>query len=336
MTGPQQVFYRLARSYTETSAGVRAMHLLCDRINRLGQPAYLVPVDRYFETSPRLLTPILTKSLRDAHSSKNLRTISIQDESINGNPLRTDLSIRWLLNHPGLLAGKKKSSVTMNFVYANEIEPGLPRLFVNTIDYLFYENHSRREERPIKLFYAGKLRSLGVSVDVPAGSIEIFRDGAKRQSRQELRELFSQASVLYLAEDSAIALEAAICGCPTVHMKELFQKPALSTEDGGVGLSSSDSPSELAKTDLSEVAMRRHIAGLELRTNKDVSEMILRVASFQPGSRKRKSKFKLSQIARNRMRLGKLRAGYKRSGITGLLGVFFAHRNRNKMRKHEQ
>ena len=58
-------YYIVAPSYIGTSAGVRALHLLCHSLNVSGRSAYLLPdpasVRLTFHTHPDLLTPCVTE-----------------------------------------------------------------------------------------------------------------------------------------------------------------------------------------------------------------------------------------------------------------------------------
>ena len=330
------VFYLVARSYLASSAGIRAMHILCDRLNGFGFDAFLVPVDRNFETNSQLSTPVLTSELRTSFYKSKRISIAVYDESIAGNPLNCSVGVHWLLNYssPHLFEHiNAQSNSKMRFVYAREIDPSASRLYVNTIDYNFFVDHLPNQARDIKLFYAGKQTSQGVSVERPPDTIEIFRSGPMKQGREELRELFSTAKILYLAEDSAMALEAAICGCPTVFMKQYFNHDPLSQEDGEVGIAENDSDAALESVDLSPAFIERYIATLELRTTHDVAAFALQVllrASCLHEKSPPKSKF--GPVAKLRLRGYKLRSAYLRSGISGIIGVFSSHSDLKKSR----
>jgi hypothetical protein len=332
MVYAKPVFYLIARSYSENSAGIRAMHLLCHELIDLGFDAFLVGVDKSFVTSQELNTPVLTKKIRDDHFKSGLKVISVQDESMIGSPLNANVRANWSLNYVGYLAGDKKNKNARNplenFVYTKELNSSARRLFVNTVDFDFFRNCESDLTRDTKLFYAGKLKSLGIQVNKPEGSIEIFRSGPLKQTRVELRSLFSRASVLYLAEDSAMALEAAICGCPTVQMLEYFHREPLFQEDGGFGLSKSDDPEALMATNLNPDRIERYMATLELRSCFDVVNFALITQSLLGNSGvQRKPRYKISAWSRFLMRYYKLKAAFAISSFAGVLGVFFSHRS---------
>jgi hypothetical protein len=323
------VFYLVARSFTQTSAGIRAIHILCDQLNTFGFNSFLVGIDQPLLLNSNLDTPVLSEEMRDSHFKSGRKVISLYDESVIGNPIKGDICVKWLLNRNGFSAGKNrlgKSREDFKFVYAKEIDFQSPRLFVNTVDYKFYGEHNRDEIRNIDLFYSGKIKALGEEIEKPNKSIEIFRSGPKKQTREDLRRLFSKARVLYLAEDSALALEAAICGCPTVHMKDYFRNAPISLEDGGVGLAKNDKPESLAAVNLEKDFIERYMATLELRTFNDVIKFaLLTQASSKSILIKKKSRYKFPIAAKHLMQFNKAMAGFRYSGFRGLFGVFFSH-----------
>jgi len=307
------------------------MHLLCHTLNQLGFKAFLVPIDKRFEVNSSLETPILTKELRDRHLKLDQKTISVFDESILMDPLNGTVSVRWLLNRAGFLGGKtfsKDDAKVIEFVLAKEIDPCKERLSVSTVDFNFFRDSFEGKERSLKLFYGGKLRSLGVEIRKPDNTVEIFRSGSRKQTREDLRELFYRSKVLYLAEDSALALEAAICGCPTVHLKEYFDFEPLSQEDGGVGLAKSDSPLDLQRVNLSRDFIESYMYRLQIRSLRDVLNFSLLVESqVNQSIQIKKTRYKISRGTKVSFRIWKLLAGYRKSGLRGLFGVFLSHIN---------
>jgi hypothetical protein len=125
-----------------------------------------------------------------------------------------------------------------------------------------------------------------------------------------------------------MALEAAICGCPTVHMIEYFHQEPLFQEDGGFGLSKSDNPAALMETNLNSDRIERYMATLELRSCFDVINFVLISQSLLGYSRVQgRPRFKISVWSRFLMRFYKLKAAYSISSFAGLMGVFFSHRS---------
>jgi hypothetical protein len=320
------VYYIAAKSYVESSAGVKAMHILCDRLNQFGYEAYLVPIDGNINTNPLLLTPILSREKWDSHLSNIQTVIAVYDESIIGNPLNCPIIVKWYLNRPSFLAGSTRTSKELNlinFVFAEEIEANLPRLFLNTVDFPFFLNAPVVTDRKLKLFYAGKMHSLGIKVVKPDDAIEIHRSGTRKQSREELRELFSRASIFYVAEDTAMVLEAAICGCPSIHMKEYFKNPPLTQIDGGIGLVGFEGEEFNYSRDFFE----RYFVTLQIRERSDLAKFIIRTqnALFNDNFQKITPRYKFPKSSKLIVRLYKLKAAMKQSGLRGFYAVLYAH-----------
>ena len=320
------MYYIVAKSFVQSSAGVKAMHILCDILNTVGYSAYLVPADSKFHVSPGLNTPILTKNLRDLHYKSQQTAVAIYDESIIGNPLNCPIVVRWYLNRPSFVSGKVKNNfdeTSAEYVFAEEIQRDLPRLFVNTIDFDFFFAAPLKKERTLKLFYAGKLRSLGIEVSKPEGTVEIHRSGPKKISREQLRDLFSRARIFYVAEDTAMVLEAAICGCPSIHMTEYFKKPALTQLDGQVGIIKS----EEEKIELSREFFERYYATLKIRETADISKFILETQnSFLKNWPCHKiPDFKFHRSSKFITQYFKAKAAFNASGLRGLYAVFYSH-----------
>ena len=125
-----------------------------------------------------------------------------------------------------------------------------------------------------------------------------------------------------------MALEAAICGCPTVQMLEYFHREPLFQEDGGFGLSKSDDPEALMATNLNPDRIERYMATLELRSCFDVVNFALITQSLLGNSGvQRKPRYKISAWSRFLMRYYKLKAAFAISSFAGVLGVFFSHRS---------
>jgi hypothetical protein len=322
----EQVYYLAARTYQENSAGVKAMHVLCHLLNTIDQKAFLVPIDKTFLINPRLNTPVISKELHTKHVRDGINVIAVYDESVPGNPLRAATFVRWFLNSPSFLGGKSEASTdgaSINFVFANEINQKLQRLYVNTIDFDFFLAAPKFEHRPLTLFYGGKSRALGIKVEKPEGAIEIHRTGPKRQSREELRILFSRAHMFYVAEDTAMVLEAALCGCSSIQLKKYFTKPPLSQQDGGVGLVDSESNA----SEISKEFLEKYICTLRLRELEDVSKFIIATkVGAKKSSRGGNLDFRFGQYSIWKIQYYKAKAGFRASGLKGIWAVINAHR----------
>lgn len=314
------LFYVVTKPYAQNSAGIRAKFILNDLLLELGCDSQLIPFHTSFYNHNRFK--------RHGAALKNgVKIVAIYDESVFGNPLNAHIVIRWFLNRPGVIsnAGKFNTAEELQYVFANEINPELKRLAVNTVDFDFFHNFKSKSERNLKLFYAGKLRSIGKVNYVPKGVTEIHRNGKLRQTKKQLRNLFYEAKVLYLAEDSAISLEAAICGCPTVYVYEYFKDEVLN-QDRRIGIAKDDSELELEKGRLDTKRIVEYINKLEVESYSEILEMIMDVLNYNLENKhfsKPKYKIPLKDVFLNKFYLLKVAFGNNKwHGVLGLVRTF--------------
>lgn len=221
-------YYIVTPDYVRQSAGIRALHLLCHALNLLQHPAYLVRLRKnkpqLFEevrTDPRLITPTLTLGRHQEHLNRNLNPIVIYPETVAGNPLEASCVVRYVLNFPGLLGGDAHfDKREIIFGYSEELARaggGNPEnvIFIPASDTsIFYPKPNIVREGTC--FYAGKHRDLGGELqETTANSIEILR-GKNGQPTEEVADIFRRSKIFYTYENTALAIEAVLCGCPAV------------------------------------------------------------------------------------------------------------------------
>lgn len=262
------LFYVYTPSWRENAAGIRVLHYLCDSLNQAGFSAYLVlhnPFESKIQTNQKLTTPVLTQDLADLHFKQGRVPTVIYSETIPGNPLRASRIVRYLLNYPGALGGpltfqpdELLVSYTKAIKDSSSQESAL--LFLPAV---------KRDELPIvkerdpnlRLIYAGKYRAfVGLPPQVSVYPVtEIYRDGPLRQSRTEVLDLLSKASVLYLWENSSIASEAILLDTPCVFIQnEFLGKIIAETELGleGITFSNTEAGLEEARKSLPLAKLR--------------------------------------------------------------------------------
>jgi len=107
-------------------------------------------------------------------------------------------------------------------------------LFVPTCDLDFWNLKGAAKERSGSCYYAGKMKDIfgRAPEDIPADSVEILR--SQHMSREQVRQLFWKSEVFYCYEDTALAIEAQLCGCPTVFVpNEYFSGIPLASRELG-------------------------------------------------------------------------------------------------------
>jgi hypothetical protein len=284
-------YYIYSPPWVESSAGIKALHLLCHALNSSGQTAYMILVGDSYQAAPRvnglLHTPVLTKEIARAHFEKKLTPITVYSETIHGNPLDAPFVVRFIANYLGDLGGPIyfdqdeficAYSKTLNDhaqIFLNRKD--LFTLFFHAIDPRGFESGGAHED--YVLVYAAKYRLFVGEPEIPQDMkvIEIIRDGVKAQSRPEVIDLLSKARALLLYENSAIAMEAILLGTPVILMKSKFHHTGIAsyeTQELGMRWGYSDSNVAEARKELSAAkelyfeTVGTFFADLELFVNK--------------------------------------------------------------------
>ena len=108
-----------------------------------------------------------------------------------------------------------------------------------------------REDARVALLYAGKYRALVGKPPIlktRSDIVEIYRDGPKKQTRNQVLELMENAKCIYLYENSMISLEARLAGVPVVKLESpLFEKTIGVNETGLKGITNNDSAESISK-----------------------------------------------------------------------------------------
>jgi len=209
--GPLRRFLIAAGDYLPQAAGPVALHLLCDRLNRLGYDATIAPVGvtpsipALGLTNPDWLTPLAKMGDRFD------RCVAIYPENVAGNPLNSPWVVRWLLHRPGYFNGVEMDAGCDDLLVAwdGAIAPELPVFNLPLVDLTTYfpkavAGHGR-------LLWVGKGR-VPSSLD-RTGMTEISRGWPR--SRQALADLLRSAELLVSCDWlSSLTDESLLCGTP--------------------------------------------------------------------------------------------------------------------------
>jgi hypothetical protein len=264
-------YYIVTPRFIRTSAGVKALHLLCHCLNRAGQEAYVLIYPywtRKVSTCPGLLTPEVTPEVTQRHVSRGLSPIVVYPEIYPGNPLRCHTIVRYLLNFPGHIAGDRTfAPEEIVFGYSNVLAAagGMPEnvLFIPASDIGVFKPGEPRE-RSGSCFWAMKYRALhgGKLFPVTADSVEITREMPESQNPAEIAELFRRSELFYAYENTALALEAALCLCPTVFLPNPWLTETIAAKELGTdGFAWGDDPAEIARAKATvHLARQRYLA----------------------------------------------------------------------------
>ena len=247
---PRRPYYIDAPAYRRTSAGIRVLHLLCHALNSIGEEAYLYPT----ETNPALNTPLVTPELIERHKAASREPIVVYPEVVPGNPRKAASVVRYVLNRAGLLGGDSVYADTeLIFGFGlNALPDGAaPQniLFLPPIDTAIFNNQDNPydHQRSGTLLYPGRHQAALSQYPQLAAEATLITYSWP-ESHEALAELLRRSEVVYCFESTAIAAEAALCGCPAVILPSpFFNGVALSeAEIGRNGIALNDSPEEVA------------------------------------------------------------------------------------------
>lgn len=262
-------YYIVAPRYARTSAGVRVLYRLADLINKQGGSAfvYLWPhFNRDLASSPMDIAPFLTRKTVDYHFQNGITPIVIYPETARVGRFDPPVRVRYLLNYDELLFKNDPLEnddylLSYSDAIAKDIRSGRPRrtLFLPVSDPVFFCPPTVPVVRHGAVFYAGKFKYHfgGKTFPLTDGLPEITRDRPDSQTPEEIRALFQRSEFFYCYEDSALALEAILCGCPTVFLiNEHFKGPLGAKEINGLGFAVGTDPAQLEHARNTVVAAR--------------------------------------------------------------------------------
>ena len=248
----KQPYYIVAPPFLRTSAGVKVLHLLCHTLRQIGYEAFIISLrlNSYFDT------PKLNEDQIRSDFDAGLTPIVIYPETVVGNPLRAPFVVRYILNYPGLLGGPADfASTDFRVSYArglDEAKMGKAErvLFFPASDTATFYPPTVGAPRSGSCFYAAKYIHIhrGKLFDITRESVEITRDLPGSQNPREIADLFRASEVFYCYENSALSLEALLCGCPVVLLPNpFFTEMIAQNELGRDGIAWGPDPAELIR-----------------------------------------------------------------------------------------
>jgi len=217
------------------SGGIRVLLKLCRMLRDIGYAASIAVPSARMKTIgfEGMDLPLLDADSVFDDLRAGLQPIAVYPEVVRDNPLNAPTVARYVLNWPGVLGGDSTfSSDELVWGYSQTLCDSIAGSWLLHIPVVDFSVYYDREPlaRPGSCFYAAKFRRLGGKpFGLPPDCTEILPVGAGGQSPAEIAELFARCEALYVFEDTALSLEAALCGCPTLFVpNEIFP-----TEFGG-------------------------------------------------------------------------------------------------------
>ncbi|MDI1299324.1 tetratricopeptide repeat protein [Methylotenera sp.] len=216
----KSVFYIWSPNYTTTSSGIKALHLLCDRLNAMGYEAYITAV----EVNPTFVTPTVTKKLIEIHKQQGRLQIAFYPETQMGNPLLVPNVVRYLLNTPNFFAKTSwfgsfhKDELLLHYADAVAI-PWIKSdsLRIQTIDRNIFKPLSNKQnaDRSGFLVYSHRVQPDLDQIPSWCKPYQVI-SMEDPKSPVQLAELYQKAKGLIVYERTMAVIEAMLCGCPVM------------------------------------------------------------------------------------------------------------------------
>lgn len=251
-------YYVVAPDYQRTSAGIRVMHQFCAALRLCGQEAWISTGI----TNPLLDTPKLTREVQQQHLEQGQIPIAVYPEVVGRNPLHCHVVTRYILNKPGLLGEKPQyKDSDLLFVYEPELLAEVSAswgvLHLPSIDTSIFHNGGNSPDRQGWCVYPGRYADgLKDHSALLANCTVITRNWPS--TREEMAALFQRSEGVFCFENTAISMEARLCGCPVVQLPSpLYDKDRFFGQGFGLarGISFSTDPESIE-------AARRELIGL--------------------------------------------------------------------------
>lgn len=267
-------YYIYAPSYSPTSAGIKALHLLCHHLNTKGYPAFLATTSEYhYKTNLDLITPIATQEIVNFHQQNKKTPIVIYPDVVKGNPLNSKCTVRYLLHYAGFLGGDSTfEKDDLIFTYTKKISQKLgienPQiLFMPICNTDIFYPPAPTSPRKGSCFYASKYKLFhGAELsDLTKNSTEITRDLPDSQTTLEVADLLRKSEYFYTYEDTSLITESILCGCPVVIIKnKFFEEPLAKYELGMEGCTFDSDPQSIkSANELIPVAQKKFFEAVE-------------------------------------------------------------------------
>ncbi len=233
-TGQRRPYIIYALPFEETSGGNIALHLLCDRLNEMGETAWLWPVGQPFRLLPNNWSSLKDRlrQVRDWFRDKQFSTgpfprriatrndlrsaIILYPEIVGGNPLAADHVVRWFLHRPGYhLDNVDYGDGELYFFYQDAFnDPTINphpenRLTLTFFNPVYRQTHFGERTGTCYLLRKGKERARGIDF-----GDQLCVDDL---SHEEKAAAFNRYRYLHSFDTySMYSVFAAMCGCVPV------------------------------------------------------------------------------------------------------------------------
>jgi hypothetical protein len=234
---PGAPYFIVSPPYTEKSAGVKVLHMLCHALNVSGRRAYILTLN----TSPQggeiycadFITPPLTREAEQHYLSRAIDPIYVYPDIIRGNPFNARRVVRWLLAPAGLYGGDSVFPAGDSvWGYSTRIAraAGTSRILTCPASDPEVFAPLPGAERRGSCFYSHKHRMHG---GTRTGDVKDSVEITRQMPRPEVIRLLQRSELFYAYEDTFLIMEAVLCGCPAVLLPNEHFRESHTLEDYG-------------------------------------------------------------------------------------------------------
>lgn len=177
----------------------------------------------------RLAALLRTKGLEATVNEKpgNVDYIAVYPETVRElNPFRAPHFVRYMLHRPGVVGGPRAYSKDVKKVWYNGIYRGSddgPILCIQTIELDLF-NLQGVGVRDTTSTWIGRAQRRGYMKGKPVGETILTHNFPS--TRRGVADLLKRSKVFYTYEPfTAMTMEAALCGCPSVIMTDMARYP---------------------------------------------------------------------------------------------------------------
>jgi hypothetical protein len=198
---------------------------------------------------------VLTPLIAQRHFDDAVTPILVYPEIVSGNPFGGACVVRYALNYPGALSGDKifdKRELCFSYSKVLAEHTNYPEniLFIPASDTRIFYPATSEKQRSGTCFYASKYQNShkGTLFETTRDSLEITSGLANSQTPEEIAEIFRTSEIFYTYENTALAIEATLCGCPAVFLPNAHLQSIIASEELGTeGFAWGDAPEEVAR-----------------------------------------------------------------------------------------
>jgi len=197
----------VAPHFDRRSSGIKALYLLCGRINDLGYDAYITGDPRDCGYNCKSVFSLNSEQLKDLQMNG---VVVYPDYIVNGNPLKFTHVVRWFL---GITqeAPEHELVFSMSPSHNFQVKADHNLMMLEVEDFF---QLPEIEDRTKKCFRVGKGSAIP-RLPVTGDCIEITANYP--EDRLGLAKLLQESEVMYTYDNFTFLItEALLCGCPVV------------------------------------------------------------------------------------------------------------------------